>query len=363
MCVPYIYCATNDAYHTAHHSMSRSVKIGLYLAAVFLFVSVFFYGYQILMIPNLNVQGKDKMLYIYPGADFPKVLQTLEEDSMLTDRLSFAFLAKIMGYQEAVKPGAYMVKADMSNLQLLKALIKGRETPIKLTFHNLRTKQDLASLLDQKLEMGPAEIATQLYSADVAQKYGLDTNTITTLFIPNTYEVYWTIKPEELMQRMAKEYKRFWTEERKAKAKALGMTQTEVSVLASIVECETKKADEMPIVARVYKNRLDQDMKLQADPTVVFAVGDFTIKRVLYAHKNTPSPYNTYYVKGLPPGPIYLPSTTAINAVLDMPVHKYLYFCAKPDLSGYHTFAEDYDTHLANAKAYQAVLDGMNILK
>lgn len=343
--------------------MSRNVKIALYVIMVFLMVSVSFYGYQMMMTPNLNRDEDDRYLYIYPGADFPKVLQTMREQKFIHDELSFAFLAKLMGYQEAVKPGAYLIRKNSTNFEVLKALLKGRETPIKLTFHNLRTKQDLARIISSKLEMSYEDIMGQLSSAEMAAKYGLDTATITTLFIPNTYEVYWTVKPTDLMDRMAKEYKKYWNQERKDKAAAHGLSPTQVAILASIVECETNKKDEMPTVARVYKNRLDQDMKLQADPTVVFAVGDFNIKRVLYGHKNTPSPYNTYYVKGLPPGPIYLPSTTAMQAVLDMPQHNYLYFCARPDFSGYHDFAADYDTHLKNARAYQAALDKAGIMQ
>lgn len=341
--------------------MSRSTKIALYVIGVFLLVSVSFYGYQVISTPNLQVQKKDKFLYIPQGASFQTVLDSLQQGQYLTDKLSFAFLSKLMGYQDEVIPGAYLIKANSSNFQVLKALVKGRQTPIKLTFHNLRTKQDLAQVLDNKFAFGYQEIWAQLTDPAVAQKFGVDTTTITTLFIPNTYEVYWTTNPETLMKRMASEYKTFWNADRKAKAKAHGMTQTEIQILASIVECETKKNDEMPLVARVYKNRLDQNMKLQADPTVVFAVGDFGIKRVLSGHKERDSPYNTYMYKGLPPGQIYLASKTAIDAVLNMPKHDFIYFCARPDFSGYHDFAVDYPTHLANAKKYQAALDQANI--
>jgi UPF0755 protein len=311
--------------------------------------------------PNLQVQQKDKFLYLPEGSTFQTVLDSLEQGHYLTDKLSFAFLSKLMGYQSDVKAGAYLIKANANNFTVIRALKNGRQTPIKLTFNNLRTKQDLARQLSNKLAFGYEDILQQLTDPQVANTYGLDTNTIATLFIPNTYEVYWLTTPDALMAKMAKEYKKYWTESRKSKAKVLGMSQTEVSVLASIVECETKKRDEMPIVARVYKNRLDRNEKLQADPTVVFAVGDFTIKRVLYGHKNTDSPYNTYMCKGLPPGPIYLASSMAIDAVLDMAEHNYIFFCARPDFSGYHDFAVDYAAHLINAKRYQAALDAANI--
>lgn len=341
--------------------MSRSVKIGIYVVGVFLFITFSFYGYQLLYTPNLQVEKPDKLLYIREGASFAAVMDSLTKGEYLTDRLSFAFLSKLTGYQDDIHPGAFLIKANSNNFSTIHQLKSGKQTPVKLVFQNLRTKKELAKLFGNKLAFGQAAISAQLSDPEVAAKFGFDTTNFSAMFIPNTYEFFWNVSPEKFMGRMASEYKKFWTDSRKAKAKALGLTQTQVSILASIVECETKKKDEMPIVARVYKNRLDKNDKLQADPTVVFAVGDFTIKRVLFVHKDTDSRYNTYMYKGLPPGPIYITSPVAIDAVLDMPQHDYYFFCARPDKSGYHDFAVDYKAHMANARRYQQMLNENNI--
>jgi UPF0755 protein len=201
----------------------------------------------------------------------------------------------------------------------------------------------------------------------VVAEYGFDTTTIVSMFLPNTYEFYWNTSSKELLDRMHKEYQKFWTEERKQKAKAIGFTPVQVSVLASIVEAEQGRwADERPRIAGVYINRMtskETDYKLQADPTLVFAHGDFAIRRVLTGHKQINSPYNTYKFRGLPPGPINLPSPVSIDAVLNYEKHNYLYFCAKEDFSGYHAFAQTYEEHLKNARLYQAALNSKNIMK
>ena len=184
------------------------------------------------------------------------------------------------------------------------------------------------------------------------------------MFIPNTYELKWNTPIHKFMRRMQTEYNTFWSQKgRDEKAKALGLTRMQIMVLASITEAETKKADEMPIVARVYKNRLDDDMLLQADPTVIYALKDFTIKRVYSGtiNKAGMNPFNTYKVKGLPPAPINLPSITAIDAVLNMAPHNYIYFCANAELNGYHSFAVTYEEHMANVAKYTKALDEMGI--
>jgi UPF0755 protein len=202
-----------------------------------------------------------------------------------------------------------------------------------------------------------------LSSYDFASKYGFNEQTIMTMFIPNTYEFYWNTSADEFFERMADEYKKFWTDERKQKAKNIGLSQSEVSILASIVELETQKKDERPTVAGVYINRLKKKMLLQADPTVVFALGDFTINRVLKIHLETDSPYNTYKYSGLPPGPIYLPSISSIDAVLNFENHDYIYFCAKEDFSGYHNFAKTLAQHNENARKFQQALNKRKIWK
>jgi len=298
------------------------------------------------------------------GADFKQVLDSLEAGQFLDDKLSFSFLAKLTGLQDKVIPGAYNVPMNCTNKDLIWRMKKGRQTPIKFTFTNLRRKEDLIKSIDPKLEAGAIEISSFLNNPDSCRLLGFDTTTIVAMFIPNTYELYYTTSVGKFMRRMQTEYQKFWTEERKAKAKELHLTQIEVSILASIVECETKKADEMPTVAGVYYNRLQDKMKLGADPTVVFAAGDFSIKRVMEGtiKRNADSPYNTYTHYGLPPGPIYLPSTIAINATLNLQRHKYYFFCAKEDFSGYHNFANNYDEHKQNAAKYSSALNAKGIL-
>jgi UPF0755 protein len=322
-----------------------------------LVVSFVFYFYQIIFTPNLQVDKPDRMLYIPRNASYQTVVDSLQHNRMLNELVSFSFLAKVLGYQEQVKPGAYLIKANSTNLQAIRMLRSGAQTPVKLTFNNIRTKGELAEKLSSRIEPDAGELLAMLNNPDTVANYGFDTTTIITMFIPNTYELYWNTSAPAFFKRMHKEYQAFWTEERKAKAASIGLTPVQVAVLASITEAETKKRDEMPRVAGVYKNRLDKNWKLQADPTVVYAVGDFSIKRVRRGHTEYDSPYNTYMYEGLPPGPINIPSITALDAVLNYERHNYMFFVAREDFSGYHTFAVDYNTHLRNARIYQKALD------
>ncbi|SFC88359.1 UPF0755 protein [Flexibacter flexilis DSM 6793] len=343
-------------------ALSRNTKIGIWLTATIFFITFSFYGYQIFFTKNWLIgKSEGKWLYIPKNSSYEAVLDSIRKDTLLNDELSFQFLTRALNYRTDVKSGAYFIKPNASNLDVLRALKSGRQTPIKLTFNNIRLKSELIQKLSDKLEMQTADLQAILNNPDSTASYGFDTTTIVAMFIPNTYEVYWDISANQLVKKMQKEYKRFWTDERLAKAKAMNFTPIQVSILASIAEAETKKADEMPIVAGVYKNRLDQNMPLQADPTVVFAVGDFTIKRVREGHKASTSPYNTYKYNGLPPGPINLPSVTALNAALNYQHHDYLFFCAREDFSGYHNFSADYNQHLKNARTYQHALDSANI--
>jgi UPF0755 protein len=332
-----------------------------FVVLTILLASLGFYAYQVTQSPNLQVKRGAKMLYIPKGTDFKGLLEILKKDSMVSNVVSFAFLSKTMGYQENVKAGAYLIEPNMSNLAAIRKLRAGLQTPIKLTFNYLRTKEDLAERLASQLPIPKEEILQMLYSPQVAQKYGLNTQTITTLFIPNTYEVYWTISKEELFDRMYKEYKKFWNEERLQKAQNINLSPAQVTILASIVQAETTKNDEKPRVAGVYLNRLAKNDLLQADPTVIFAVGDFTIKRVLNSHLKIDSPYNTYKYAGLPPGAINFPEISSLESVLNAEKHDYYFFCAKEDFSGYHNFAKTLAEHNQNAKLYQRALSAKGI--
>ncbi|KAA6435796.1 endolytic transglycosylase MltG [Rufibacter glacialis] len=331
---------------------------------MFLFVCFSYYAYQIVYTPNVENKGEPVYVLIPKGATYEQAMDSIDAKKVIIDRLSLRFMAKLMDYPELVKPGRYELKDGLTNYKLIAKLRSGDQDPVKLTYTNVRLKKDLAQKLSTFIDASPAEIDSLLNSPSFTKKLGFDTTTILTMFIPNTYELYWTTSAPDMMERMKKEYDNFWTKERKAKAADLGLTQKEVSILASIVQAEQSvHADERPRIAGVYLNRLKRNMALQADPTVVFATGDFTIRRVLNVHLKTPSPYNTYLNKGLPPGPINLPSSTSINAVLNPEEHEYLYFCAKEDFSGYHAFAVTEAEHRRNAQRFHAAMNQRNIMR
>jgi UPF0755 protein len=336
---------------------------GIIVLMLFLFVSFSYYAYQIVYTVNVDTKGQDTYVYIPTGADYKQALDSVEATGVIIDRLSLRFMAKLMDYDELVKPGRYKIESGWGNRQLIGVLRLGEQSPLKITFNNIRLRSQLAEKLAAAVEPSAEEIDSLLNDQEYLQTLGFDTTTVVSMFIPNTYEVYWTITAPDLMQRMKTEYDRFWTDERKAKAEKMGLSPKEVSTLASIVQAETIKNDEKPRVAGVYLNRLQKGMRLEADPTVVYAVRDFTIRRVLNVHLQHDSPYNTYRYAGLPPGPINVPDISSIDAVLNPEEHKYIYFCAKEDFSGYHSFAVTHSEHIANARRYQRALTQRNILK
>ena len=321
-----------------------------------LLISFGFYAYQICYVPNILVGKQDRAIVIPRDADFKFVQSVLHEQDMVQDLTSFAFLAKLMEYQDHVKPGRYVLKANMSNISAVRLLRAGEQSPVKITFNNVRLIRDLSEKITKNLNMKPEEFEAALIKFTLNNKAGFIKDNILTMFLPNTYEVYFNISPDELVQRMHREYETFWTDERKALARKIGLTPIEVSILASIVQAESIKPDEAPVIAGLYINRLKKNIPLQADPTLVFAVGDFTIKRVLNEHKEIDSPYNTYRNAGLPPGPINLPEISSIKAVLNYKESDYLYMCAREDFSGYHNFTSSYRQHLNNAEKYQRAL-------
>ncbi len=343
-------------------AITRTTKIGILLTCMIVFVSGSFYLYQLFFASNYLVGEKgSRFLYIPQGADFNQVKDSLEKNKIVHDFLPFAFVSKFIGYQDHVKPGAYEIQPNEPNFSVIRRLKAGRQTPVKLTFNTIRTKSQLAERMDLKLELSASELLKEMDSKEIQGKYKLDQYNSISLFIPDTYEVYWTISPQSLLEKMAKAYNRFWTNDRLEKAAKLNLSPAQVMTIASITQSETNKVDEMPRVAGVYLNRIAQNMPLQADPTVVFAVGDFEIKRVLSGHKAVDSPYNTYKYNGLPPGPIAIATKQAIDAVLNKEAHDYLFFCAREDFSGYHNFTKDFDAHLRNARIYQAALNKAGI--
>ena len=345
--------------------MSRNLKIALFLTVSILMTTFSFYFWQVFRSPNLQVQEGDKSfaLLIPRGSTFESVMDTLQAHRVVNDETSFRFLAKMMKYPEKVKEGRYEIKPLMGNREALVKLRNGSQDAMPVTFNSMRQKSDLIQRLGSKFEFKSEALGKLLNDPATCGKFGFDTTTIVCLFLPNTYEMFWTISPEGLLERMGSEYKKFWTPDRQAKAKALGMSQTQVQVLASIVAAETNKRDEQPRVAGVYLNRLKRGMKLEADPTVIFALRDFGIRRLLNRQLTIDSPYNTYRYTGLPPGPINLPAPTTIDNVLNAEQHDYLYFVVNASFNGYHTFSKTLAEHMANARLYQQALTRMKIMK
>ncbi|MDG1278431.1 MAG: endolytic transglycosylase MltG [Algoriphagus sp.] len=340
----------------------KNIYLVLIISVSVIAISMSFYFYQVFFSPNVLIDSDQSYtLKIPSNSTFKTVSDKLYEDRVINDVLSFSFVAKVLDYQEAVKPGLYVIKPKMTNLQLVRQLRSGNQSPIRITFNNVRTKEDLAEKITTNLEIDQSQFLALLQDSVFIRKYDFNEETVMSMFIPNTYEVWWNTGAEALFDRMYKEYQSFWTENRKQKAAELGLSQKEVSTLASIVQAESQKSDERPKIAGVYLNRLKLGMPLQADPTLVFALGDFSLKRILNIHKETESPYNTYKYAGLPPGPINLPDINSLDAVLNSENHKFLYFCAKEDFSGYHSFATNLAQHNANARRYQAALNAAKI--
>ncbi|MGL4631527.1 MAG: endolytic transglycosylase MltG [Leadbetterella sp.] len=338
-------------------------KLGFWLIGVSTVVATLsFYFWQVNYSPNLNVDGKDtKVLYIPKNASFEQVMDSLEHLKVINDHTSWGFLTKQMGYREHVKPGRYEIPPNYSNRKLISKLRSGDQDPVKLTFNNIRTKADLAEKVGKKLLLNKKEILDKLEDPQICEKYGFQPETMMCMFLPDTYEIYWDVTADDFLDRMQKEYKSFWNDDRIEDAKEIGMTPEQVATLAAIVQSETNKEDEMPRVAGAYINRLNTNMALQADPTVKFAVGDFSLRRILNKHLAIDSPYNTYKNPGLPPGPIALPERVAIKSVLNYEKHNFVYFCAKEDFSGYHNFAATYEEHQQNARTYQNALNQRGI--
>ncbi len=333
----------------------RKYVVIFMLVFTILLSSFSFYGYQMLFSANFQVEAESRVLVIEKNETFKSLQNKLYDDHYVNDLISFSFLSRLMDYDKAIKSGRYLIKSNMNNLEVIRMLRAGIQTPVKVTFNNIRLKEQLAERLTANLAMSEEEFNKALDSFINKSDEFNDYNIIA-MFVPNTYEMYYNISGEDLMERMYYEFNNFWSEERKLKAADIGMSPLEVVTLASIVNAESVKKDESNIIAGLYINRIKKGIALQADPTLVFASGDFSLKRVLNIHKEIDSPYNTYKYAGLPPGPINMPPIRAIDAVLDYKQHNYLYMCAKEDFSGYHNFAETLREHLNNASKYQRQL-------
>jgi len=300
-------------------------------------------------------------LFIHTGDTYKKVLLRLKSDGFLLSGFTFDLLAKYTGYPKMVKPGRYRMERSMSNYDMIRMLRNGSQEPVRIVINKIRTKDDMTRFLSGNLEADADELKRLMDSDTFLSRFGLTPEQAICGIIPDTYEFWWNTPAAGVLTRLFQYQQKFWTPERIAQAEALGLSTAQVYIMASIVEEESNKNDEKPDIASVYINRLNIGMPLQADPTVKFAWGDFSIKRVMGNHLKLESPYNTYLYAGLPPGPICTPSVISIDAVLHASKTNYLYFCARPDFSGYHTFSTNYATHLIHARAYAKALNEKGI--
>ncbi len=320
---------------------------------VFITIGVALYSYV-----SSGYKGDPKWVYIPEGSDAASVRDTLSTiDADFGEKVYR--LWNLFNGKPSVAHGAYKIESGTSALAAARKIASGRQTPVKVVFNNIRTMGQLAEKISDRMEFTPAEFIDACDT--VLTDAGFKKAEFPAAFLPDSYEFYWTASPVKVVSTLLEYRNRFWTEERRHKASAVGLTPVGVATVGSIVEEETANIAERPTIARLYLNRLNRSMPLQADPTVKFAVGDFTLKRIRDRHIATESPYNTYKVKGLPPGPIRIVDKTTLDQVLDAPEHNYLYMCAKEDLSGRHNFASDFETHKKNANLYRAELDRRGI--
>lgn len=311
---------------------------------------------------NMNT-GKEGKTYLYipTGSNFENLVENLEKHDLLHSMSDFKWAAGFLHFGSKINPGKYLLKEGMSNKQLIRKIQLKDQEPVDIILHSLRLKENLASYVSKKIEADSASLSSLLTNPAFTDSLGYTPETVYTMILPNTYRFKWNTSSREFLQRMSRESARFWTPARLSGARAIGLDKVKVIILASIVNQESNKADEMPVIAGVYLNRLNQGIKLDADPTVIFANNDFSIKRVTRKYLIKDSPYNTYKYAGLPPGPITMPSLQAIEAVLNYRKTSYMFFCAKDDFSGYHAFAITREEHNANARRFQKALDARNI--
>lgn len=337
----------------------------LLVCASVLFIVGIVGGYLSYALFGTYSSNEEVIVYIKKGESPDSVRSHLEAAGQGSHLEAFRWIANYKDYYANIRPGRYDLGSGLSALDIYRNLRSGNESPVRVTIKKRRLVGDIARDLGNVLMADSAEFASVLTDSVLLSKYGLRSETAMCMFLQDTYEIYWTTSGEKLVERMAKVYKNYWTKERLAKLDGIdkGFTPEQAVTLASIVEGETANKGEKPRVAGLYINRLHKGIKLQADPTVIFATGDFTIRRVLKRHLETDSPYNTYRNEGLPPGPICNPSPESIEAVLNYEKHDYIYMCAKEDFSGTHNFARTGEEHAANAAKYQKALDERGVKK
>lgn len=332
------------------------------LISILLSVIVFYLFFTVL-VKSTHFSG-EKVYIAYKDESLSQFADSLVAKKIIYEKASFLLLASTLQLENKIKPGKYLVKKKSSLLDLIRMLRNNRQASVKLVLNKVRTKGELAKLIAQAFEKDSAAVMTFLSSNDSLAVFNTDTTQLFTLLIPNTYEFYWSSSMRQIIGKLQKEQTRFWSQKsRLQKAADKGMSQNQIYTLASIVEEETNYDSDKSLIASVYQNRLKKQMPLQACPTIKFAMQDFTITRIYEKYLSNPSPYNTYRVKGLPPGPICTPAANTIDLVLDAPKTDYIYFVAKADFSGYHHFSTNYDEHNRYANEYQKKLDAYQAKK
>lgn len=359
------------AYYYSKYSQGKKKKnplrkwaMRLLLLLIISVVGAGYFLYGIINQPNVwTPKGKPVGINVSSGMNFTDLKNELYSMGLIIHRKNFEWWASQKKLSKLIKPGHYVIYNGWSNNQLIDMFRSGKQSPVRVTFNNVRNIYELAGKIGRQIEPDSASLVNLLTDSSYLATMGLNKFTAPIIFIPNTYQVYWTITSKEFISRMYQEYQKFWTPERRKKAKELSLNPEQVVVLASIVQKETNDNAEKPEIASVYINRLNMGWRLQADPTVIFALEDYSIHRVLNVQKKVDSPYNTYMHRGLPPGPICMPSISSLEAVLNPAHTDYMYFCAKDDLSGSHVFSKNSVQHQLNAQKYQEALDKMRVYR
>jgi len=341
-------------------SIKRSIRFALIGTGI-----IFFSLLTVFYFPNIKVADTSQSIFVPTGTSFAKLKEILEPH--LRSEITFSLAAKAKRF-DTPRIGHFVLKPSMGNQQIINALRSGN-TPIQVVFNNQQTIADLSGRVAEQLELDSLSLIKEIESPHFMESVNLNREELLSLFLPNSYEMYWNISAAEFCQRMQRENNLFWNESRESKRKRLNMSRAEVITLAAIVNEESRKVDERPRVAGVYLNRLRRGMKLQADPTLVYAMKrqandfDLVVRRVLYKDLEINSPYNTYKYRGLPPGPITMPDISSVDAVLNAESHSYLFFVVDPKNPGYHLFASNYNEHLANRKVYVRWLNENRIMR
>jgi UPF0755 protein len=312
---------------------------------------------------DTDFKENKKFFYIKTHSDLNQVINKLVAEGVIKSPIIFQWAAKIAGYENNIRPGKYQIENGSNIFSIIKKLRRGNQTAVNLVINKLRTREDFAKKIGDNFECDSANVMAILNNEDSLRKFELDSNTAMTAIIPNTYQILWNTSASVIFKKLYNEKEIFWNEQRRKKALSLNLNPTEAYILASIVEEETNIESDKGKIASVYLNRLKIGMKLAADPTVKFAMKDFSLKRIYFKHLKFTSPFNTYQQVGLPPGPICTPSTKTIDAVLNAPSTSYLFFVAKPDLNGFSNFSTKYNEHMHFAKQYQQALDSFMNLK